>query len=291
MIKNENAVSEVIGMVLVLSISTVVIGSILLIGMPLIESGEHKAKVDVVANSFLSFQNDIEEVVRGPIWIRDPIGTTKIDKLGPSRETEFELMEGILSVYPNITNITYSVFGVNDSNNYNISIPSSSVIYNKDNDAIIYENGAIIRKYETGKPLMISEPLITMYDAGVGDNISISIHAITINGTLSSVGGDGRAWAEIRPQSYKQNIEPTGSPNSNQTTIKIYSKYPDVWSNFFDTRLKETGLIKSIKENITGYNISGKYPLEVQIYGNVNNRTIPDIFLSIYESRLDIKVR
>jgi len=33
-------------------------------GVPMIESGKSRARMDVAANSFLSLQNDIEEVVR-----------------------------------------------------------------------------------------------------------------------------------------------------------------------------------------------------------------------------------
>jgi len=71
MIRSEKAVSEVIGMVMILSIMMIVIGAIMLAGVPMIESGKSRARMDVAANSFLSLQNDIEEVVRGPVWVKD----------------------------------------------------------------------------------------------------------------------------------------------------------------------------------------------------------------------------
>jgi FlaG/FlaF family flagellin (archaellin) len=280
MIKEDEAVSEVIGMILVLSITIVVIGSILLVGLPMIESGKNRAKMDIVANSFLSLQNDIEEVVRGPIWVKDPYTTTNIDRLGPSRETEFELMEGSISVLPNSNNLTAN----NQSIIYTITIPPSNITYNSDYEEIVYENGAVIRRYEGGGPLMISDPLINIYD--VDGNTTISIHAITLNGTLSSVGGKGKTWAEVKPQNYTPVIDPaSSSPISNQTVIKIYSKYPDAWRNFFDVKLKGAGLGNN------GYNISGIFPLNITVNGNSTNNTIPDIFLSVYESRLNVRVR
>lgn len=280
----EDAVSEVIGMVLVLSISMLVIGSIMLVGLPMIESGKNRAKMNIVANSFLFLQNDIEEVVRGPIWIKNPYGVTNVDKLGPSRETKIELMEGSIGVTPNNTDITF-VKNISDT----ITIPFNNILYYTDTEMILYENGAVARKYESGEPLMVSEPLINIYNTLSGNNITVSIHAIILNGTLSSVGGKGNAYAEIRPKNYTQIVEPTGSPNSNQTNIKIYTKYPLIWKNFFDTKLKGAGLVSSNKGSTTGYNISGTSPLEIEIYGNVNNR--PDIFLSVYESIVDVKVR
>jgi hypothetical protein len=131
---------------------------------------------------------------------------------------------------------------------------------------------------------MISDPLINIYD--VDGNTTISIHAITLNGTLSSVGGKGKTWAEVKPQNYTPVIDPaSSSPISNQTVIKIYSKYPDAWRNFFDVKLKGAGLGNN------GYNISGIFPLNITVNGNSTNNTIPDIFLSVYESRLNVRVR
>lgn len=280
MIKENGAVSEVIGMIMMLSITIIVIGSIMLVGMPMIESSKNKAKMDIVANSFLSLQNDIEEVVRGPIWVKDPYNTTGIDMLGPSRETEFELMEGYISVIGNSGNVSKNNVGIL----YTITIPPSNITYNSGYEEIVYENGAVIRRYEGGDPIMISDPLINIYD--VDGNMTVSIHAITLNGTLSSVGGKGKVWAEIKPQNYTPIIDPDkSSPNSNQTIVKIYSKYPGAWRNFFDVKLKEAGL------DNTGYNISGTYPLNIKINGKSSNNTAPDIFLSVYESKLNVKVR
>lgn len=280
MIKEDDAVSEVIGMTLVMSITIVVIGAIMLVGLPMIESGKNRAKMDIVANSFLSLQNDIEEVVRGPIWIKDPYNTTNIDRLGPSRETEFELMEGGINILPNSNNVTKSNVNIV----YTITIPPSNITYVSDYEEIVYENGAVIRRYEGGESLMISEPLINIYN--VNGNTTISIHAIILNGTLSSIGGKGKALVDIKPQNYTPVVDPMSpSPISNQTVIKIYSKYPNAWRNFFDVKLKEAGL------GSNGYNISGKFPLNIKINGSSTNNTVPDIFLSVYESRLNVKVR
>lgn len=168
-----------------------------------------------------------------------------------------------------------------------IIIPPSNIIFHTDTEDITYENGAVIRKYESGKPLMISDPLISIYDTG--GNTTVSIHAITLNGTKSSVGGKGKAWAEIRLKNYTQIVEPTGLPNSNQTNINIYTRYPNTWKDYFDMKLRDAGLVSSNKGSTTGYNISGTSPLNIEIYGNVNNRSVSDIFISVYESRLDIK--
>src|SRR5574341_1546879 len=109
MIRSEKAVSEVIGMVLILSIMVIVIGSIMLVGVPMIQASKDRTKMDVAENTFLSLQNDIEEVVRGPIWVEDPLIVKNISVLGPSRETEFELMGGTISVLPNSIGVTYQV--------------------------------------------------------------------------------------------------------------------------------------------------------------------------------------
>ncbi len=291
MIKSEKAVSEVIGMVLILSIMVVVIGSIMIVGIPMIQSSRDRGKMDVAANTFLSLQNDIEEVVRGPIWVRDPSNITLINGTGPSRETEFELMGGTLSVAPNKANLTCTL----DCNNITvdrpgITIPPSNITYTADNEAIIYENGAVIQKYESGVPLMVSNPLINIYDDGVNNTI-VSIHTISIKGTLSSAGGDGKAWVETGLTYYNQTIDPPRYVN--QTNITLYSDYSDAWEMFFRKKLEDAGLVSANNCPLPGaqgtYNISGKKPMTVTIYGK--NCTKPDVFLSVYESGLNIKVR
>lgn len=169
----------------------------------------------------------------------------------------------------------------------NIIISPGNITYTAGQESIIYENGAVIRKYEGGNPLMISDPLINIYDTGDGQNITVSIHAITINGTLSSTGGDGKAYVETRLVNYSEFPMPSVL---NQTNISIFSNYPEAWRTFFDKKLKDAGLGPLNETTKTGYNISSSgTPLKVQIYGK--SGTTKDIFLSIYWSRLDVKVR
>ncbi len=294
MIRSEKAVSEVIGMVLIFGIMMLVIGSIMLVAVPMIESGKERARMDVAATSFLSLQNDIEEVVRGPIWVKDPFNVN-ISRLGPSRETEFQLMGGSLNVFPkSTTNLRLNMTNETSTKAFDFTI--GEIDFTANNEKIAYENGAVIRKYESGAPLIRSDPLITIYntlDKEPTSNISVSIHAINIRGTLSSVGGDGKALIEIRPRNYTQKIEPTIIPNVNRVNITIYTNYPAAWEAFFEKKLNGTGLKKSPLGNTTGYYISPnpqQSPLDVQIYGSINSNK-NDILLSVYETELDVKVR
>jgi hypothetical protein len=177
MIRSEKAVSEVIGMVMILSIMMLVIGAILLVGVPMIDSGKSRARMDVAASSFLSMQNDIEEVVRGPIWVKDPKNVTDISRLGPSRATDFQLMGGTLSVFPNpTTRMILNVTNETSTVPRTFTIVTGEINFIKDNEKIAYENGAVIRKYESGAPLMFSNPLITIIntlDNVPNSNISV----------------------------------------------------------------------------------------------------------------------
>lgn len=174
----------------------------------------------------------------------------------------------------------------------NFTISSGNITYGVGQESIIYENGAVIRKYEAGSPLMISDPFISIYDSGDGNNMIISFHAITINGTSSSTGGDGKAWVETRLMNYRPIVEPSNIPNINQTNITIYSKYSDAWKVFFNKKLSGAGLILSNEGNNTGYNISSNgNSLKVQIYGKSASSALKDIYLSVYETQIDVKVR
>jgi hypothetical protein len=186
-------------------------------------------------------------------------------------------------------------------NGSTVVISPGNITYTAGEESIIYENGAVIRKYESGEALMVSDPLISIYNTMDNQtlstsNLTISIHAISLNGSISSVGGDGKGWVETRVKSYNQTVEPQDySPNANQVNIKIYSKYPEAWEAFFDTKLNETGLVRrdSNKAGQTGYyigNISSGSPLDVRIYGNYNT-TRKDIFLSVYETQINVRVR
>lgn len=288
-IRSESAVSETLGMVLMLSISMTAIAGIMLVGMPMIDSSKTTAKMNVIASSFLSLQNDVGEVIRGPIWILDPNVTTNIN--GPSRESVLDLSDGYLYVSPNTTKAIFKTYGKNN-NNYNITIPSSSITYkDNNNNEIVYENGAIIRKYVTGSPIMISDPLINIYNIGDG-NITVSMHLVTINSSLSSIGGEGEGFVDIRLQrynatnpSYNETIISTSKTNSNQTIININSKYPEAWLGFFNKKLQEA--ISNNSKSLRYSNYTTPSSLKIMINGSMPNST----FLSLYESRLDVNVK
>lgn len=294
--KADEATSEVLGMVMVLSITVLVIGSIMLYGVPMIESGKNRAKMNVVENSFLSLQNDIEEVVRGPIWIAAPSSVKEKKSLGPSRETEFGLMGGALSVFPYSTLSNKTIMSCVPENcstngrNFTIIIPQSNITYATDDGIIIYEDGAIIRKYDTGESIMVSDPLISVYNNGSNGTV-ISIHTISINGTLSSVGGEGSTWIETRIDNYSRVVEPSVNvPNLNQTNISIYSRYPEAWGKFFDNKLKEAGLSPLGNNPDYDINVVDSKMVNISVRGKErgNNK---DIFLAVYESKIDVRAR
>lgn len=285
MINSTKAASEVLGMMLILSTMMVVIGSVMVVGVPMIDSAKHTTKMDVAMNSFLSLQNDIEEVVRGPIWVQDPSNITNIAGTAPSRETYFELMDGTLSEFPSSTNLTHTANG----GEYTTNISTGKIEYKSGDEFIVYENGAVMRIYGSGTPIMVSDPLINIFNSGT-DRTIISIHAINLRGSISSTAGESKAIVETRLKYYNQTIESTGTPNSNQSNILIFSDYPSAWSEFFDKELSGAGLTPGNKGDSTGYNISGTMPLEVQVYGMDNDENVLDIFLSVYDSGIDQEI-
>lgn len=296
MIRSNDAVSEVLGMIMILSITILVIASIMLFGVPMIESGKNRAKMDVVENSFLSLQNDIEEVVRGPVWIVAPATAKGEELLGPSRETELGLMGGTLSILPNSTlsnKTIVSCVPINCStnvSNFTIIISPGNITYASDDGSIVYENGAVIRRYDAGENIMVSDPMINIYNNGSNGTV-ISIHVISINGTLSSVGGDGSARIDTRVDNYSQIVEPsTNVPNLNQTNIEIHSEYSDAWKKFFEDKLDGAGLSSIGNNSDYSINVTNPRVINVSILGKErgNNK---DIFLAVYESKIDVRVR
>ena len=102
-VQDNNGVSPVIGIILILSIVTVSIAIIYTSGVPFIDSAKQNTQFTSARNSFTVLHNDILEVANGPVT-----------GAGTGRITKINLGSGVISVEPNETKmvIEYTKLGL-----------------------------------------------------------------------------------------------------------------------------------------------------------------------------------
>jgi len=258
---DRSGVSPVIGMILILSIVVVSIGIIYTTGIPFIDSIKYTTQVSNAKNSFSVLQNDVLEIINGPVT-----------GAGMGRITKVKMGGGSIFVEPQNTEIQISYSG---SSNPVTAVPGT-ISYKYKLRSVVFENGATISKYSTGSFMEI-DPLIYASDLGSG-NIGLMIHIINVTGENSSIGGEGtgKIWTsfEERGNLYSGEV--------NSVNITISSQNDDSWGRYFNDTLSNAGLASSdFSVNQSGGNV--EIEIDVSSSGNY-------IQLSIYETKILARV-
>ena len=261
LLEDRSGVSPVIGMILILSIVVVSIGIIYTTGIPFIDSIKYTTQVSNAKNSFSVLQNDVLEIINGPVT-----------GAGMGRITKVKMGGGSIFVEPQNTEIQISYSG---SSNPVTAVPGS-ISYKYKSRSVVFENGATISKYSTGSFMEI-DPLIYASDLGSG-NIGLMIHIINVTGTNSSIGGEGTG--KIRTSFNERGNLYSGEVNS--VNITISSQNNDSWGRYFNDTLSNTGLASS---DFSVYQSGGNVEIEIDVSGSGNY-----IQLSIYETKILAKV-
>lgn len=261
LLEDRSGVSPVIGMILILSIVVVSIGIIYTTGIPFIESMKHTTQVSNARNSFSVLQNDVLEIINGPVT---GVGMARISKV--------DMGGGSISVEPQNTKIQINYTG---SSKPVTAIPGT-ISYKYKSRGVVFENGAIFSRYSTGSFMEI-DPMIYASDLGSG-NIGLMIHIINVTGANSSIGGEGTG--KIRTSFNERGNLYSGEVNS--VNITISSQNNDSWGRYFNDTLSNTGLASS---DFSVYQSGGNVEIEIDVSGSGNY-----IQLSIYETKILAKV-
>jgi len=261
LLKDRSGVSPVIGMILILSIVVVSIGIIYTTGIPFIDSIKYTTQVSNAKNSFSVLQNDVLEIINGPVT-----------GAGMGRITKVKMGGGSIFVEPQNTEIQISYSG---SSNPVTAVPGS-ISYKYKSRSVVFENGATISKYSTGSFMEI-DPLIYASDLGSG-NIGLMIHIINVTGANSSIGGEGTG--KIRTSFEERSNLYSGEVNS--VNITISSQNDDSWGRYFNDTLLNAGLASS---DFSVDQSDGNVEIEIDVSGSGNY-----IQLSIYETKILARV-
>jgi len=203
-------VSEVVGYLLILSITVCIISVIYAGGMPIIEQTRENAAFKSMENAFIAMQKSIEKVAFGQ---------------SPSLSFKLNLAKGSVSTKRVAGNITI----IENSSHH---IDFGSIEYTLGSRKIIYENGAVI-EYSPGGSIIISEPPI--FFANYTGKPHIFIPVINVSGDFSAGGGTTEML-------FHQNdpIYIVYNRSLNSVNISIRSSYAEAWSRFLNKSYEDT---------------------------------------------------
>lgn len=210
---NEEAVSEVLGFVYIFAIVVLSMSIVFVIGYPMLQTSMDESIFESTQQSFIVLQSNMKMV-----------GFDQV----PVKSMKIQLNGATLSVIQN-SNLTIET---NDSGVLeDVSGPIGEIEYQKNNKAIIFENGGVWKKYPNGN-ITVSIPRIY---AGKDKTTGINFTTIGIVSVLgeSSTGGQGIAVLNM--------VHNESRINKNQTlvnvTLWINSTYASGWKEY----LEDTG--------------------------------------------------
>jgi hypothetical protein len=259
MLKNEIAVSSVIGISIILVISLLSIGLMLLYTVPLISETQDMAKAQKAEQAFTVFDSRTSKASLG----ESPLQTTALTLMGENvavhgndnSYNESRIM--IISLSSTLTwyNDFYSQRGTwNAWKNYEdepdfagFNASMGKVRYSYGDRTIAYEGGGVWSRYPSGGTVMISPPEFH-YN---GETLTLPI--MKVNGNDSS-GGNSNVNINVRSSNTPVVLYPNTDPNTgddnftnplNCEKILIYinSEFYDGWAEYAETLTTTTAML------------------------------------------------
>jgi len=277
LIRCDGAVETTVGVILVMAIATTAIVAIYAVGMPMLADARHNVNIQNAQHYFGILQSDISDL-KGPLY-----------GVGPSRRTTINLGGGSIAIMPGAA--SYAQVNYDGSDVFGgTGLQVGNIEYTLEDDAIIYENGAVISRFAFGNPAITSRPSNIFIAPADGDNIIVHLRLIKLGGASSSTGGSGTAYVNSRFTGFDDDVLnwPDEIVPRNTVTIRITSDYYRAWERFFEDELTGAGLTKQDGPSTTGFYIetTGNV-VTINIYGKT---TGDDIYLSVHETIIESSV-
>ncbi|MFA4956414.1 MAG: hypothetical protein WC556_05510 [Candidatus Methanoperedens sp.] len=213
---SERAASEVIGHVIILSITILGISMLTIFGVPAIYSLQDLANAKNAEQAFTVLDSRASRVTLGD---------------SPLQITNINLGGGSLTVEPNSTgNPSYIVI---NSSSFNIILPMGRVKYALGERTVAYEGGGVWAQYPGGGSVMLSPPEIHY------NGVTLTLPVINISGN-ASVGGKGTATISIKKirttiQYPHPNFMARANPvndSAGKVFVNITSDYYLAWADY-----------------------------------------------------------
>lgn len=215
----EKAASEIIGHVIILSITIIGISMITLYGVPAIYTLQDTANVRNVEQAFTVLDSRASRAILGE---------------SPLQITNINLGGGTLLIEPNSTGKeSYMVIKSQNGTFVPITIPMGRLKYQLEDRIVAYEGGGVWSKYPTGS-LMISPPEFHY------NGVTLTLPVINISGSTST-GGKGvtgvffrrNAPVVLYPNSnFANRTNPVNGNISGKIYVNITSDFYDAWADY-----------------------------------------------------------
>jgi hypothetical protein len=219
-IQRNEAVSEVVGFIIIMGIMMTGIAIVTLYGYPAIMKEQENANIRNMEKSTIVLQNDINSLAYKSV---------------PYKETMVQIGDGTLVVKPSISESkNFDIPGFPDYKTGELQFKAST-----ENAVISLENGAVVVSYwNQGGSAMLSEPRWYVdNDPVLGKTFVISLINLTSDSNLAKSG-----MANVQFELLNSNTTIT-HPNADVTIEYDHDPYNDhfyAWRNFFKENLHMT---------------------------------------------------
>lgn len=256
MMKNERAVSSVIGISIILTITLLSIGLMLLYTAPLLSNTQDMAKAQKVEQAFTVFDSRTSKSSLG----ESPLQVTSVSLMGENvavhgNDDAYD-ESGIQIIFLSLNSTWYNSFyqqsgtwGAwknyeNEADFAGFNASMGKVRYYSGDRVIAYEGGGVWSRYPSGGTVMISPPEFH-YN---GETLTLPIMKVIGD---DSIGGNANVNFNVRSSNTPVVLYPNTSMNTNFTNplncnkilIYINSEFYDGWAEYAETLTSTTAIL------------------------------------------------
>ncbi len=240
-LKEDDAVSEMVDYSIILSIIVLATAIIVVAGVPTLEHLQESHHTENLKQSFQVLAPNINKVVFGN---------------APAQSVELKMYGGTISVTgDNYIGIDMQVWNNSASSFETLSFGRQmGNIENDYHDTLIsYENSGVWAKYELGNAVMLAQPRFTY-----ANNILV-IPDASVSGS-SSVSGTG--LVRVTADAGTRSIE--SYQNVSQVNVTITSNYFEAWEKYLNEHLEMTSV--DVNETTQTVSLGKKYTENIEVH-------------------------
>jgi hypothetical protein len=204
--RNDAAVSETVGFILMFAIVILSMSMIYILGYPILQEHIESSVFENAQQSFIVLQSDMKRVAFEQV----PVKTMKI-----------KLHSSTIS----IDNRSSMLISYNDGTSHSYNYPTGEIEFTKDDKVLTYENGGLWMKQPPSGAIMVSKPPI--YTGIINNENMTTIGVVNVHGRRS-MGGNG--IASITMQHNTSGLTKPSVPVN--VTVTINSVYSTQWARY-----------------------------------------------------------
>lgn len=209
---DDRGVTEVLGYVLLLGVVFIAVGTVFLLGVPIIEEQQESEYMSNTVRAFEVFSNNLDAIER--------------DR-SPSRETEIRYQGGTVF---QTEDLFMEMDIEHDGDTENHFFASTPLSYAKGDTSVHYEGGAVIRQ-DPGADTMVAKPPFDFSD----DRTRLSVVTTTVREDEQALSGTGELVIVARGEGSRTTTT-LGSDSSEPVDVEVTVTSPryEGWEAYFE---------------------------------------------------------